>query len=386
MYNERGVVMKKKTGFTLIELLAVIAVLAIILIITIPTIMSSTKKAKEKNAQNAVNSVASWAEKQYALTQVQPEKADILFQNIEKNNTKILKKEELKRAGFNIEGKDGEVTLTIDQEGKVCVEFIPTKEGGKFSTGEIPIYQSGNCEKKEVVLKEETKTGTKIMINNTYNGTASVKIYGKSVQEGTPTPDNPVEIKSVENFELVSTGKNLFDAYNYITNYPDDIKVINQDGEDWIKMQSSTKQIRYNLKAKENTQHTFTFEFKRYDDTGAYSAVFALYYTDGTSETIDFGYYGDGILHKVSKTSAENKTISYIRSANYGNTVYFLLRVNGSQIEEGITATTYEPYKEKVTTTIDLTGREPLRKIGDLADYIDYSNSKIVRNIKSIEM
>lgn len=180
--------------------------------------------------------------------------------------------------------------------------------------------------KKIAGWKEQSFNATLVSQNDTYNDSAFLKIYGNSEQ-----------IQTIQ-------GKNLFDAYNYTTNYPDDIKVINQDGEDWIKMQSSNKQIRYNLKAKENTQHTFTFEFKRYGDTGAYSAVFVLYYTDGTNETIDFGYYGDGILHKVSKTSAENKTISYIRSSNYGNTVYFLLRVANSQLEEGTTATSYEPF------------------------------------------
>ncbi len=50
------------------------------------------------------------------------------------------------------------------------------------------------------------------------------------------------------------------------------------------------------------------------------------------------------------------------------------------QIEEGTLATQYEQYKE-LNTTIDLTGHEPLRKIGDVADYIDYENQRIVRNI-----
>jgi hypothetical protein len=50
------------------------------------------------------------------------------------------------------------------------------------------------------------------------------------------------------------------------------------------------------------------------------------------------------------------------------------------QIELGSTPTSYEPYKEpKEVQYIYL--NEPLKKIGDIADYIDYKNSKIVRNI-----
>lgn len=41
--------------------------------------------------------------------------------------------------------------------------------------------------------------------------------------------------------------------------------------------------------------------------------------------------------------------------------------------------TSYEPYKGKATTHIYLD--EPLRKVGDYADYIDFKNQKVVRNI-----
>ena len=53
------------------------------------------------------------------------------------------------------------------------------------------------------------------------------------------------------------------------------------------------------------------------------------------------------------------------------------------QIEEGTTATEYEPYVEPITTNIYLD--EPLRKIGDYTDTIDFEKGKVVRNIKSID-
>ena len=49
-------------------------------------------------------------------------------------------------------------------------------------------------------------------------------------------------------------------------------------------------------------------------------------------------------------------------------------------LEEVVSARTdYEPYHEPITTNIYLD--EPLRKVGDYADYIDFKNSMIVRNI-----
>ena len=49
------------------------------------------------------------------------------------------------------------------------------------------------------------------------------------------------------------------------------------------------------------------------------------------------------------------------------------------QLEYGTEPTEYEPYQEPITTNIYLD--EPLRKIGDYTDYIDYKNKKIVRKI-----
>ena len=50
-------------------------------------------------------------------------------------------------------------------------------------------------------------------------------------------------------------------------------------------------------------------------------------------------------------------------------------------IEEGTTSSNYESYVEPKTTNIYLT--EPLRKVGDYADYIDFANKKVVRIISS---
>ena len=55
--------------------------------------------------------------------------------------------------------------------------------------------------------------------------------------------------------------------------------------------------------------------------------------------------------------------------------------VNNIQFEVGEQATDYEAYNGK-TTNIYLD--EPLRKIGDYVDYIDYANSKVVRNIRKL--
>lgn len=53
------------------------------------------------------------------------------------------------------------------------------------------------------------------------------------------------------------------------------------------------------------------------------------------------------------------------------------------QIEEGSSSTAYEPYKGSITEHIYLD--EPLRKVGDYADYIYFKNQKVVRKIEVLD-
>lgn len=62
------------------------------------------------------------------------------------------------------------------------------------------------------VVVIDIKTSNEKKLENTmYGGLKFNSISGKSVQEGTPTLENPQEIKSVEIAEITSCGKNLYD-------------------------------------------------------------------------------------------------------------------------------------------------------------------------------
>lgn len=54
------------------------------------------------------------------------------------------------------------------------------------------------------------------------------------------------------------------------------------------------------------------------------------------------------------------------------------------QLEEGSSATGYEEYREPITTNIYID--EPLRKIDDYADYIDFKNKQVIRRVGVIEL
>ena len=102
-------------------------------------------------------------------------------------------------------------------------------------------------------------------------------------------------------------------------------------------------------------------------------------YTDGTKSTVAISK--PGTIYKFTTTSG--KTLKQIRGAYmWGIMRYIDLTV--TQLEEGTTATAYEPYYEPVTTNIYL--NEPLRKVGDKSDYIDFESGKVIRRIKELKL
>lgn len=102
------------------------------------------------------------------------------------------------------------------------------------------------------------------------------------------------------------------------------------------------------------------------------------------------GKFFDRNKQAVQTSSFDFTLLSSGTSFTTSSTTYYVrFAMSGSevdrtkiQLEEGTSATTYEPYVEPVTTNIYLD--EPLRKIGNYADYIDFENKKVVRQIKEV--
>ena len=133
------------------------------------------------------------------------------------------------------------------------------------------------------------------------------------------------------------------------------------------------------LKFKDNTQYTMTI--KGYSignnpntNDGKTNFRIVFKYTDGTESFEKLNYKTET---ELIYTSTANKTIEKMYMYyGYGGTAY----ISHIQLEEGTTATSFEPYKGR-TTTIDMTGHDPLMCLGENCDYIDYENKRIVRNV-----
>ena len=190
-------------------------------------------------------------------------------------------------------------------------------------------------------------------------------IYGKSSQDGTPTPENPVEIKSVVNPTIKICGKNLFDSKKF--------PIILNRGIDT------------------NTGNIYQ------STSGKYCA---------TEKYIPFPYGGKKISFNASMSlCAYDQDYKFISSVNKNNgrvpsgTMYvrFDIKIEDKdkvQIELSENATPYEPYHEQTVTLPYTLNAIPVESGGNvtidgqqyIADYVDVERGKVVRIVDSSKL
>ena len=208
-----------------------------------------------------------------------------------------------------------------------------------------------------------------------------------------PSPEFPSEINNTGDLitkdNCASYGN---DACDNIGKYVVQVKATGKNILDISKLEAGAYSTGL-------TQSSNTFSFKRTGtkntssiftkiklEAGTYTISGNLTQSDGKN-----GGYGVYDLEKqeylVNRSSSgigtstftvpESKIYSLGFFCNYNSVEGTQVTYSNIQLEYGSSATTYELYRE-ATTNIYLD--EPLRKVGDYVDYIDYSNGKIVRN------
>ena len=199
----------------------------------------------------------------------------------------------------------------------------------------------------------------------------TLSILGNSSQDGTPSPDNPLDVVGTG----VRTG-NLFNAVGVANNSEDtDLKIEEYQGRQcltWIDDKTANNQRNMQGEFKEKTQYTFCFNVY-----SAKTATIFIHYTDGSFT--NFSIPCNGAWVTAIKQSTETKTIDYW-SGNFNYATKVAIDIDSSMIVEGTyTAETlppYEPYGYKVAVTasgrnlIDYTKAEP-RTSGQTVDIID---------------
>lgn len=171
------------------------------------------------------------------------------------------------------------------------------------------------------------------------------KVYGKSIQNGTPTPETPVEIESVGDL----TTKNLLNVKEYFSDFLDanGNLVYNQSNFNTIY-----NKFLLTSKFKENTRYTLscTVEISNADNNG----IAFAFYGSGNIILSQFRCVTTGSkTFNVKLTNNANTTIKYVRIAYTTSSRICDVKISNLQIEEGATATEYEPYgKYKIPVAI----------------------------------
>ena len=372
---------KNKKGITLIALVITIIVLLILAGIAISMLSGENgiinKAVKARNGMDEAKAIEC-IKLSMTAARTNTNKTDVSEEGLKSELDKYFDNAEVTQTGSN--------NYVIEIDGK--------------------IYKINNG---QVTTGYEKETITDGVIADANEGeTIDYKIYGNSVQDGEPSPDNPVEIQSVGDLvtegeykdkykiPVTVTGKNIGTAkqvYGGLKKFAEDTNnnpryaETTLDGRECISF-VDCKGMRYTgIDFKENTQYTFSFDYKQVERTSHtlnYSFLLCIFYTDGSKGGIYVSNSSKESEWKhISRTSEAGKTIEAIGTESYNYHFTNYIDINTFQIEEGNKETDYEAYDGR---TINIYLNEPLRKVGDYADYIDLKNKKVVRKIIKKEL
>lgn len=194
-------------------------------------------------------------------------------------------------------------------------------------------------------------------------------IYGKSSQDGTPTPENPVEIKSIVNPTVKVVGKNLWSGKNTERYWMGNNETVNSDciSSDYIP-----------IKGSQTVYAGFSYDwfvgFNCYDSKKN-KILGCEQRLNNTQENIEKEYR---IIPSNAKTPENTAFIK------------FMFSKNESKPYVSIVGGKYEPYHEQTASipytlyavSVSSGGNVTIDGQQYIADYVDVERKKLVRMVK----
>jgi len=186
-------------------------------------------------------------------------------------------------------------------------------------------------EENRTHVQKRTFEGNTVYIENAANAPMDLKIFGASLQRETRTGKNLASAQEV--YSVGATFSEL--CYEELI----------EDGRECIRFVDCRTAPYRDINFKEKTQYTVSFDAKtviKTNDNQMSSWAFVFTYTDGNYTQVPIKRNSD--WNHFTQTSLAGKTIAYIgaKSQTWVNWVY--IDVNTFQLEEGTSATDYEPY------------------------------------------
>lgn len=193
-----------------------------------------------------------------------------------------------------------------------------------------------------------TETGNPIAVDDAFSAPlCGLTVYGKSTQDGTPTPDAPVPIVSAGDGGSVAvkvTGVNLLDINEIFDLVPSQSQSTVKDGHIVGTTEGLYAEIGFILKSKLSAQYTVSVS----GGTASSSTELRVYIWDNNS----LGNYVTG----KPVPAGEKASCTFKTDGKHEYAVWF--RPNGVddydfydiQLELGSTVTAYSPYREQLLT------------------------------------
>lgn len=217
-------------------------------------------------------------------------------------------------------------------------------------------------------------------------------LYGKSVQDGNPTPDAPVEIQSVVNPKVTVCGKNMLDIQN-----PDGIRSSVIDSQ-CTKSNNAMLLVGGKQSHTWNAQRegwllpkgTYTFSVKMETDDSTYTPLLAIYTSDSLNESPTVIASLTQAACKKTFTFDKTKYLylyAHLTTDAGITTEQRTVRYYDIQLEAGTESTPFEPYKGHTATLRYALNAIPVTSGGNvtmngqqyIADFVDIKNKKLVR-------
>lgn len=210
-------------------------------------------------------------------------------------------------------------------------------------------------------------------------------IYGKSSQDGTPTPENPVEIKSVVNPTVKVYGKNLLKATLQTTIKNGVTCTANGDGT-YTLNGTATKITTFDIAQDVSCS---SFRLVGCPVGGAHDASYEL---QARNNNLIYGYdTGDGKNIKADKNFFIRIRIN--TGINCNNLLFKPMIVDASLYPDA-TYDDFEPYHKQTVTLPYTLNAIPVSAGGNVtidgqqyvADYVDVEREKLVRMVDSSKL
>ena len=185
----------------------------------------------------------------------------------------------------------------------------------------------------------------------------NMRVFGRSEQDGTPSPDNPVPIVSVGdigNIDVDVRGGNLFDAQKIVPNPGSDVSATAQGARlELINNTGGQYKSMYYAIDRDFSNIELTLSANITASGNADGCVSVRFYSNGTEIN---GYrsrldlYDSGVKTKTAPAGTDRIRIfvysSYQKNANVGDTVIY----DNIMLNIGSAAFPYEPYKHQSVT------------------------------------